>query len=206
MNENILQAIGSGFLMQMGIIMSLGMQNMYVIKKGIRKEFPFWVAMTCGICEIILMTIGVMGASAIFNLAPGAKTYLMFGAAAFLVCYGLRSLKTAFFSKEESSIDTDSKDEPSSLWASILAAIGFSLLNPQAIFESILFFGGVAPKYGTLANYFLLGAVLGSFVWLLSLAGATTFALPKAPSPRAMRMLEGASGGLLVSIGFGMVL
>ncbi|SMF02653.1 LysE/ArgO family amino acid transporter [Pseudobacteriovorax antillogorgiicola] len=204
LKETMWQAIGSGFLMQMGIIMSLGMQNLYVIKKGIRKEYPFWVALTCVACEVILVVLGVVGAGALLKLAPGMEGYLMVAAAGFLLVYGGRSLYQAIWG-EKVALENPVNDRPATLVGSILAAIGFSLLNPQAIFESIIFFGGMAPKFGESAPYFLVGAVMASFVWLFSLASVTTFAIPQQPSRKTMRILEATSGGILMTIGVGLI-
>lgn len=203
LKETMWQAVGSGFLMQIGIIMSLGMQNLYVIKKGLRKEYPYWVAFTCGACEVILMGLGVLGASAIVKLAPDLEGSLFLAAAAFLLLYGSRSIYRAWHGSD-TLLDTQDP-QAVSLFGSLMAAVGFSLLNPQAIFESIIFFGGMAPKFGEGAPFFLAGAVLASFTWLFSLATLTTYAIPKIPSPKAMRLLEATSGGILITIGVGLV-
>ncbi len=192
------KAFISGFVMQIGLITSLGMQNLYLIDRGIKKEYPFIAAIVCFICEFILIGFGLLGAA---QLSVALQQLLTVIAALFLVAYGLRAVyKAAFSSSSDLSL---AKATPSATTV-ILAAIGFSLLNPQAIVESLVFYGGLSQRFSDSLNNFVFGALAASFLWLMSLASVTTFAIPNPPSQRAMRWLNAASGFILIAMGLGL--
>lgn len=192
------QAFGSGFLMQFGLVMSIGLQNLYIIQKGIKREFPFWVALTCCVCEFILLAASVFGAGAIMTIWPEFQSTLTTVAIGFLICYGSVSLFRAFFGKN--LVNKLHQESAVGFWGSIMAAMGFSLLNPQAIVEGFVFYGGVAQSYGDSTLMFLAGAVAGGCAWILSLATVVTFTFPRNPSVRFMRVLSGVSGVIMMAI------
>ena len=186
---------GSGFMMQLGMIMSIGLQNIYIIRKGIKREYPFLVALTCAVCEVILIAISVLGAKALMESIPAFKSVLSMVATLFLGGYGSLALYRAICGKSGPEKVTETK---ATLRGSLFLAVGFSLLNPQAIFESILFFGGVAPKFGDAAPVFISGALLATTLWLFSLAAVATYGFPREPSQRFMRVLEAVSGTIML--------
>lgn len=192
------QVFGSGFLMQLGMIISIGLQNIYIIRKGIRKEFPFLIALTCVFCEGILIVSSTYVGQSLTSTFPNFKAVLTVIATIFLCGYGSISLFKAFRGKPQDN--HMNFERPSTLLSSLILAVGFSLLNPQAIFEAMIFFGSVAPKFGEKASSMVLGAFLATSTWLFSLAAVSTYTFPRNPSAKFMRCLDGCSGLIMLGI------
>ena len=199
------QVFLAGFAMQLGLVTSLGMQNMYVIRRGLKREYPFIVALTCAICEFALLALGVWGSSTILKAMPSVQPYLVALASLFLVTYGLRNIYQGIRNKSQKNFSND-PDEVVKLMPILAAAVGFSLLNPQAIVEALIFYGGAAQKYKQAAPYFLAGAVSASIAWLFSLAAFSSYIMPQNPSARVWKSLDIGGGLFLISIGASLIL
>ena len=62
-----------GFLLQASLILALGAQNIFVLESGLKKQRQFVVAFVCSLCDLILIMLGVLGASSLFLRFPSLK-------------------------------------------------------------------------------------------------------------------------------------
>lgn len=56
-----------GILVSLTLIVAIGGQNVFVLRKGIAKSHIFAVCLTCFICDFFLMGMGIMGVGAWIN-------------------------------------------------------------------------------------------------------------------------------------------
>lgn len=190
-----------GLLLGLSIIISIGSQNLFIIRQGFRDELPYLSALTCFLCDCFLIILGVSGISAIIMQFPVFKSVMLFLGAVFLMTYGLMAIKRSFDKIEiYKRLDNLQKQtENSSPIKLILIAISFSLLNPQAILDTLVIIGGNANHYnGQLKYYFVIGTVTASFIWFFSLALATHLFSKKLLNTKFWRLLEILSGILMI--------
>ena len=54
-------ALLSGFLLGLSLIVAIGAQNAFVLRQGLRREHVFAVCLACALSDAVLITIGVAG-------------------------------------------------------------------------------------------------------------------------------------------------
>ncbi|MGB0934477.1 MAG: LysE/ArgO family amino acid transporter [Alphaproteobacteria bacterium] len=85
-----------GFSITLGLIIPIGAQNAFVLKRGIMRRHVLGTILTCMTIDAILITSGVMGFGALVMEMPVLMTICKWGGAVFLIFYGARSLRSAF--------------------------------------------------------------------------------------------------------------
>ena len=50
-----------GFLLELGLVMTVGLQSAFILKQGIRREYVIVAVLTCFFSETLLVTIGIAG-------------------------------------------------------------------------------------------------------------------------------------------------
>lgn len=167
-----MSALLKGFFMGISLIAAIGSQNAYVIRQSVKKERPFVVASVCALCDLFLIIVGSAGLGpfiAKFDLL--LISFFIFGAI-FLAYYSLMSLKDALGNK---ILTADDKQKSGNLYAVIIAALGFSLLNPHAWLDTTVLIGTVSASFvGEHKLYFTIGACLASLFWFFSLSAFGT--------------------------------
>jgi L-lysine exporter family protein LysE/ArgO len=89
----------AGLTMGLSLIVAIGAQNAFVLRQGLRREHVFTVCLTCAASDAILITVGVSSFRQVSDLLPWLDPAMRYGGAAFLIWYGLRSLRSAFRSE-----------------------------------------------------------------------------------------------------------
>lgn len=167
----------NGFMTAGVMIIAIGAQNVYVLKKGLRKEQVFLVCLICFSCDVILMTIGVLGLGVLISHNIFAQLILASAGAIFLIFYGLASLKNAFYSKN--LVVSEHQETPVSRRKAITQTLAITLLNPHVYLDTVVVVGGIA---GTLSLfhklYFLMGALIASAIWFFGLGYGASYLAP----------------------------
>ncbi len=189
-----------GALIGGGLIIAIGAQNAFVLKQGLLRQHVLWVCLLCFLCDLILMTIGVLGLGTLINASRWLTLALALLGALFLLWYGYRSFRSAFTSTTHLG-DTDAQAAQNSLKSVLLATLAVTLLNPHVYLDTVVIIGGVA---GTLTAqqklHFLAGAALSSLVWFMSLGFGARLLQPLFRNPKAWRVLEFLIGLVMVWI------
>ncbi len=198
--KQMLAIVFQGFILQASLILALGAQNLFVLDAGLKKRFPYWVALVCAICDLILVFLGVLGAATLFIMAPWLK--VAFGAlgVVFLFYHGVRKAREFFKINYDNLISTESgKDFKKTL----LAALGFSLLNPHVYLDTVVLIGGYSAKFPSAGEraFFGLGAGTASVIWFFSLAFSAVHLGCFIKNAKAMRWVSLVSGMILLALG-----
>ncbi|TCP94806.1 L-lysine exporter family protein LysE/ArgO [Cricetibacter osteomyelitidis] len=183
--ETILQ----GFLVTSGLIVAIGAQNAFVLKQGLLKQNTFLIALTCFLCDFVLMSIGVLGMGSLISSNPTASLVLAIVGAVFLFVYGLRSFISAYRGKSVLAMD-NSQSKQTALKA-VLLTLAVTLLNPHVYIDTVMILGSIA---GTLSQsdkiLFLIGGLLTSALWFLSLAYGARLLIPLFRRPFVWQVLD----------------
>ncbi len=79
----------------------------------------------------------------------------------------------------------------------ILLALGFSLLNPHAIIDSLVIIGGGSTQFPEHQTLFLMGVITSSLLWFISLTVTTYYFANTLARTTVWQRVE-LSGGLLM--------
>ena len=85
-----------GFALSLTLILAIGAQNAFVLRQGLRREHVFWVCLTCGVTDALLIIAGVAGFGALSTALPWFETLMRYGGAAFLLWYGFLNARSAW--------------------------------------------------------------------------------------------------------------
>ena len=155
-------------------------------------------------CDVFLLTIGIAGFGALIAQSLILKKYASIAGAVFLFGYAARSIYLIFQPKMQNVSGAQLK---TSSWQGIvLAALGFSLINPHAWLDMVVLMGGISNQYVQDQRlWFYLGAVAASAIWLYGLVFGAKFLQPLFRYPTTWRILNGVIAGLLINIAFGLI-
>lgn len=161
-----------GFMLALGLILPLGIQNMFVLQQGALQ--PRWtkalpVVVTAALCDTILIVASVWGVSLLVFHSRWVRILLVGAGFIFLIYMGW----TAWRSKPSQEKPAYAK---SSVRQQVLFAASVSLLNPHAILDTAGVIGTGSLQYeGIEKTMFAAACILVSWLWFagLSLAGRT---------------------------------
>lgn len=166
-----MEAFLHGIILAFGLILPLGVQNVFVFSQGatqpsLLRALP--AAVTAAICDTLLILLAVFGLSLIVLQFEWLRITLMTIGIIFLLYMG--------YSIWRSNPANTENSEALPIKKQILFALSVSLLNPHAILDTIGVIGTSALKYsGTEQIMFTVACVFISWLWFfgLTLTGAS---------------------------------
>ncbi|MGV6987739.1 LysE/ArgO family amino acid transporter [Testudinibacter sp. P80/BLE/0925] len=196
--EQLLQ----GFFVSASLIIAIGAQNAFVLKQGLLKQNIFWVALTCFLCDFVLIGIGVLGFGSLIGQNPSATLALAVVGALFLLVYGARAFRSAYQGTSGLSLDKTERP-PQSAVKIVLITLGLTLLNPHVYLDTVVIIGGIASTLLFEQKLqFLLGAVFASGLWFFGLGYGARLLIPLFKRPKTWRVLDFAIGCIMWLIAF----
>lgn len=187
------------------LIIAIGAQNAFVLRQGLQRRYVFVTAAFCSMCDAVLILFGVNGLGAIIQQAPALLAIATWGGVAFLLFYGLRSFRSAF-RPDSLNADPTSLSEGTTVRATLLALLGFSLLNPHVYLDTVILLGGIGAGHpATERLSFILGASTASLLWFFGLAYGATLLAPAFRRPATWRVLDTLVGCVMWIIAAGLV-
>ncbi len=99
MIASILPALAKGFALSASLIVSIGAQNMFVLRQGLRREHVLPVVLFCAVADSVLVLAGVNGLGQLLAAVPGLSMALSLGGAAFLTWYAVGAFRRAMRSE-----------------------------------------------------------------------------------------------------------
>ena len=167
----MMEPIIHGVLLAFGLILPLGVQNVFVFTQGVTQPSLFRAlpaVVTAAICDTVLIVLAILGLSIVVLQFEWLRIILLVAGILFLLYMG----KVIWSSK---SMNTLGK-EALPLKKQIVFALSVSILNPHALLDTIGVIGTSAVKYsGQQLLSFTIACVFISWIWFLGLAvlGAT---------------------------------
>ncbi len=84
-----------GFLLELGLVMTVGLQSAFILKQGIRREYVIVAVLTCFFSETLLVVTGIAGMGAVVRSIPHLYEIITGAGIVFLFFYAGRSLYAA---------------------------------------------------------------------------------------------------------------
>jgi L-lysine exporter family protein LysE/ArgO len=199
-----LSPLGQGFLLCASMIIAFGPQNLFILRQGLRKQHLFVTALFSTLADVVLVALGVGGLSALINANSHVQMLTTAGGVLFLAASGSRSL--LYGCRRGQPAVLAANPAVLGIQTTIIAALGFSFLNPAAYLDTIMIIGSKSLLFPFDQRIiFGIGAVSASAFWFFALTyGASRFA-PLFRTRAAWRALDVVSGCLMLGIAVSML-
>ena len=167
--HDLIPAIAHGILLAFGLIVPLGIQNLFVFNQGalqptLLKALPSVV--TAALCDTVLIILAVLGVSLLLLELAWLKLSIFVIGFFFLLYMGYVTWNQA-----EDNLSENKK--PLSAKMQMIFAASVSLLNPHAILDTIAIIGTNSVQYNTPSKIAYTGScILVSWIWFYGLAVA----------------------------------
>jgi len=208
----LITAALEGLALGASLIIAIGAQNAYVIRQGVKGEHVFPVAMICALVDIVLIGVGAAGVGTLIAQSPMLRTGAAWGGAAFLIAFGLMSVRAAIKASPQAWEEADAGARSSArsgktLGASMAAAAAFSLFNPHVYLDTVVVLGGIAAQYDVEARvYFAGGAMVASIIWFFGIGYGATLVAPFFRTKTGARVLESVVAAIMFVIAVSLIL
>ncbi len=163
-----MQAFVHGMVLAIGLILPLGIQNLFVFTQGVTqptlvRALP--VVFTAAMCDTILILLAVQGVSLFIASFAWVKVFFLAIGTVFLSYMGWLTWNNTLVN----SYDHEKKSFTSK--QQIIFAVTVSLFNPHAVLDTIGVIGTSSINYvGNEKVLFTMACILISWCWFLFLA------------------------------------
>lgn len=192
----------AGFTVCASLIVSIGAQNLYVLRQAVRGEHVRACVAWCVLSDVALVTLGVLGMAQVLASYPQLAYVLTLGGAVFLLCYGLFALRRMVVASESGAEEAPEKSaSPRGLMPVLAALAAITLLNPHVYLDTVLLMGSIGARQEGVDRWsYVIGAASASFLWFVLLAAAGQRMKRLFANPRAWRILDGITGVMMLGL------
>lgn len=188
----------NGLLLGLSLITALGPQNIFLIRQGASRNYTALSALSCFTCDLVLIVASTMGLQRVLEVYPSFQVAVTWFGVIFLLSYGLKGLYHALLKNQhsENKINTGRTK-----FQIIMLSLGFSLLNPHAIIDSLIIIGGGSSQYPGHQQAFVLGVITSSLFWFSLIASVTYYFSSALSQAVIWKKIELFSGILMLFLG-----
>ena len=191
----------AGFTVCISLIVSIGAQNLYVLRQAVQGEHVRACVTWCVLSDAILVAVGVAGMSQMMVRYPGLAYYLTLGGAIFLLAYGLFALRRMWLAPDAAMHAEKRALAPRSLMSVMAALAAITLLNPHVYLDTVLLMGSIgAQQQGVSRWSYVMGAACASLSWFVLLAFAGQRMKGIFANPKAWRVMDGLTGVMMLTL------
>jgi L-lysine exporter family protein LysE/ArgO len=162
-----MQAFIHGVILAMGLVLPLGMQNLYVFTQGVTQQTflrTLPVVVTAALCDTILILLAVQGVSLFIASFAWVKIFFIVIGIIFLSYMG-------WLTWNHMSMNSCDSDTNVNIRQQIFFAVTVSLLNPHAVLDTIGVIGTSSINYsGNDKAFFTIACIIISWCWFFLLA------------------------------------
>lgn len=192
-----------GVLLGAAMILPLGPQNAFVMNQGIRRQYHLMVAMLCALSDVVLVTVGIFGGSALLSQSSLLLGVVTWGGVAFLLWFGWGAMKTAF---RKNVAFASAEVLKQSRWRIIATMLAVTWLNPHVYLDTFVVLGSLGSQFAyDDRRWFALGTITASFTWFFALALLAAWLAPWLNTPRVQRVINFLVGVVMWGIALQLV-
>lgn len=190
----------SGLFTGIGLFAVVGAQSAFILRQGIARNHIGAIIATCAVIDATFIFASVAGLRRLTEAAPWLTGVLLWAGVAFLLWYATQSAQRAWRGSGGLAEDTT---EGSSRKAMMLAAAGFSIINPHFWLDMVLI-GSIAETFGHASMVFAAGVACASLFWLVAQGLGARALAPLFKRPRTWRVLDGSIAVILCVLALGL--
>lgn len=160
-------AILHGFILALGLILPLGVQNLFVFSQGaVQPRFvhALPVIITASLCDTLLISLAILGVSVVVLENDWIRILLYSLGICFLIYMGYVTWKSKPTEQKQEAAHTFTPKKQ------IAFAMSVSLLNPHAVLDTVGVIGTSSLKYvGPGKAAFAVACIVVSWLWFIGL-------------------------------------
>ncbi|KRG76856.1 lysine transporter LysE [Stenotrophomonas ginsengisoli] len=192
----------SGAATGIGLFAVVGAQSAFILRQGIARNHILAIIATCAVIDAAFIFASVAGLRRLTDALPWLTGVLLWGGVAFLLWYALQSARRAIAGS--SGLQADDT-EGNSRKAMVLAAAGFSVINPHFWLDMVVI-GSIADNFGAARMSFAAGVATASLIWLTAQGLGARALAPLFTKPRTWRVLDGSIAVILCVLALGLAI
>ena len=189
-------AIIPGFLAGLSLIIAIGAQNAFVIRQGLTKKFVLLTVLICAFSDAILIALGASGLGALIKSNKNILEFVRWFGVIYLLWFAFKSAKSLFKKEVLNSAGEASADRKSV----ILTVLALTFLNPHVYLDTVILLGSISNQFGTDKWFFVIGAMLASFIWFTAIGFGAKSASRFMSQPIFWKILDLIIALVMVSI------
>lgn len=201
----------------LGLIISIGGQNAYLLRQGIKREHVGVIVAVFIASDVTLQAAGVLGIARLVEAVPIVESIARWLGAAFLVGYAFLSARRAWRgggtlvpseapTEQQPTGALKVKTRTGTRKAALIGAIVVTWLNPHAIVETTVVIGSVSTQFGDDRLWFLAGGSIAAAIWFLAFGYGARLLGPLLRTERAWRILDASIAAIMLVIAVLLVL
>ncbi|MCI0511412.1 L-lysine exporter family protein LysE/ArgO [Chromohalobacter marismortui] len=185
----------NGLLVGAGLIIAIGAQNAFVLQRGLKNEYPWWVAAVCALCDLVLIGVGVLGLGALLATHTGLMQVARWAGVAFLSWQAWQAWQRV---RHPVALQAGGEASPR-LWRVLMTTLAVTLLNPHVYLDTLIMLGAIGAQQAV-PLAFVVGASMASLAWFFGLVGGAAWLAPRLADPRYWQAIEGAICAVLLLV------
>ena len=189
-------AIIPGLLTGFSLIIAIGAQNAFVIRQGLTKKFVLLTVLICAFSDAILIALGASGLGALIKSNKNILEFVRWFGVIYLLWFAFKSAKSVFKKEVLNSAGEASADRKSV----ILTVLALTFLNPHVYLDTVILLGSISNQFGTDKWFFVIGAMLASFIWFTAIGFGAKSASRFMSQPIFWKILDSIIALVMVSI------
>ena len=189
-------AIIPGLLAGFSLIIAIGAQNAFVIRQGLTKKFVLLTVLICAFSDAILIALGASGLGALIKSNKNILEFVRWFGVIYLLWFAFKSAKSVFKKEVLNSAGEASADRKSV----ILTVLALTFLNPHVYLDTVILLGSISNQFGTDKWFFVIGAMLASFIWFTAIGFGAKSASRFMSQPIFWKILDSIIALVMVSI------
>ena len=189
-------AIIPGLLAGLSLIIAIGAQNAYVIRQGLTKKFVLLTVLICAFSDALLIALGASGLGALIKSNKNVLEFVRWFGVVYLLWFAFKSAKSALKKEVLNSAGEASADRKSV----ILTVLALTFLNPHVYLDTVILLGSISNQFGSDKWFFVIGAMLASFIWFTAIGFGAKSASKFMSRPIFWKILDSIIAAIMLSI------
>jgi L-lysine exporter family protein LysE/ArgO len=185
-----------GLLAGFSLILAIGAQNAFVIRQGLTKKYVLLTVLICAFSDAILIALGASGLGALIKSNKNILEFVRWFGVIYLLWFAFKSAKSVFNKEVLNSAGEASADRKSV----ILTVLALTFLNPHVYLDTVILLGSISNQFGTDKWFFVIGAMLASFIWFTAIGFGAKSASRFMSQPIFWKILDSIIALVMVSI------
>jgi L-lysine exporter family protein LysE/ArgO len=193
----------AGLLLGLSLIVAIGAQNIYVLRKGLVREYVPLVVGICSASDVVLIAAGVAAGGIVIGHRHWLLGVARIGDGLFVFGYAALAARRAI---RPAAVPLGPSRPATSRPAVIAACLAFTWLNPAVYLDNVVLVGSVANASPGRQWWFGGGAAVASLLWFVLLGFGARLLAPVFDRPRSWRLLDVFTAVVMVVIGLRILL
>jgi L-lysine exporter family protein LysE/ArgO len=189
-------AIIPGLLAGFSLIIAIGAQNAFVIRQGLTKKYVLLTVLICAFSDAILIALGASGLGALIKSNKNILEFVRWFGVIYLLWFAFKSAKSVLKKEVLNSAGEASANRKSV----VLTVLGLTFLNPHVYLDTVILLGSISNQFGNDKWFFVLGAIIASFIWFTAIGFGAKSASRFMSRPIFWKILDSIIAAIMLSI------